>query len=294
MIAKSSVDAHVGLDQLLKWLDEQTKSNEVTTSVLDSLTQKIDQLSENFSTVQADLQRWKTMEAEYNAENMEEDITDVGNTTVSVSMSVHPPASTPYFVFGETAEIQPDYPTASQTMLVLMALPPPFVTWATRANLGLSETSFFTIPKSGEAQGSTITGITIVPDETGPRVPHRQMGGQSKEAPHVNEAANVPSGNVTPTGQAPLPPGAQKAISELCDQYLRQLSLQPAQSAYGNTETVNLITSFSPPATQSPLRSSSDVSNATGPSRPIIPVSPISVVRTSPNGEGRDPFLRIS
>ena len=91
----------MGLDQLSKRLDEQTKSNEVTASVLDSLTQKIDQLSENFSTVQADLHRWKTMEAEYNAEHMEEDVTDVGNAVASVPMFVNPPASTPYFFLGK-------------------------------------------------------------------------------------------------------------------------------------------------------------------------------------------------
>ena len=40
-ITESSVDAHVGLDQLLsKRLDEQVKSNEVTASVLDNLVQK--------------------------------------------------------------------------------------------------------------------------------------------------------------------------------------------------------------------------------------------------------------
>ena len=99
---------------------------------------------------------------------------------------------------------------------------------------------------------------------------------------------------MTPARQAPLPPGAQKAISEICDQYLRQLGLNPAQSAYGNTGTINLITSSSPPATQSPLPSSSGVSNAGEPPHPIIPNSPISVASTSPNGEGTDPFLRIS
>ena len=154
-----------------KRLDEQAKSSEVTASVLDNLVQKIDQLSENFSSVQADMQRWKTLGAEYNAENIEEDITDEGNAIVSVPMSITPPTSTPYFVFGETSEIQPVLPTASQNMPVSMALPPPFVTSATRANLGLSDTSFFTIPKSGEAQGFTNARIPIIPDETGPRVP---------------------------------------------------------------------------------------------------------------------------
>ena len=122
-ITESSVDAHVGLDQLSKRLDEQAKSNEVTASVLDSLVQKIDQLSGNFSSVQADMQRWKTLEAEYNAENMDEDVTDVGNATVSVPMSVTPPVPTINFIFGEAAEIQPAQPTASQTMPVPVNIP---------------------------------------------------------------------------------------------------------------------------------------------------------------------------
>ena len=112
-ITESSVDANVGLDQLSKRLDEQVKSNEVTASVLDNLAQKIDQLSANLSSVQTDMQRWKHAEEEYNAENMEEDVTDMGNATVSVPMSASPLTSTPYFTFGETAEIQPSQPTAS-------------------------------------------------------------------------------------------------------------------------------------------------------------------------------------
>ena len=243
------------------------------------------------SSVQTDMQRWKTLETEYNAENMEEDITDVGNAVASVPMSVSPLISTSYFIFGETTEIQPPQPTTSQTMPVPVTLPPSFVDPAIRANTDDADFNLFTIPKSGEAQGYTNTGIPIVPDEL-----FLNPGIQSEEAPHWKEAVNetVPSGNVTPTGQAPLPPGAQKAISEICDQYLRQLGLNPAQSAYGTTGTVNLITSSSPSAPQSPLPSSSGVSNAAGPSRPIIPASPISVASTSPNGEGRDPFSRIS
>ena len=54
-IAKSSSDAHVGIEQVSKRLEEQSKTNEDSVSVLNSLTQKIDQLSGNFSTVQADL-----------------------------------------------------------------------------------------------------------------------------------------------------------------------------------------------------------------------------------------------
>ena len=256
---------------------------------MNTLTQKIDQLSRSFSSVQADLQKWKTLEAKYNAENMEEDITDVRNTTVSVPMSAIPPVSTIDFVFGETAEIQPDYPTASQTELVSMTSPPSFIDPATRATTGYADfnPSFFTIPEFGEAQGSTLTGIPIGPDVTGRRV-------QSEEAPHGDENVNVPSGNVTPTGQAPLPPGAQKAISDICDQYLRQLGLNPVPSAYGNTGTANLITSSSPSAPYSSSPSSSGVSNAGGPSPSVIPTSPMSVSSTSPNGEGKDPFPRIS
>ena len=56
-ITESSVDAHVGLDQLSKRLDEQVKSKEVTASVLDNLVQKIDQLSENMTSVQTEMQR---------------------------------------------------------------------------------------------------------------------------------------------------------------------------------------------------------------------------------------------
>ena len=56
----------------------------------------------------------------------------------------------------------------------------------------------------------------------------------------------------------------------------------------------SLITSSSPPATQSSLPSSSGVSNVGGPPNPIIPNSPIFVASISPNGEGRDPFSRIS
>ena len=133
----------------------------------------------------------------------------------------------------------------------------------------------------------TNTGILIIPDEVGPGI-------QSEEAPNIDEAVNVPSGNVTPMGQAPLPPGAQKVISEICDQYLRQLGLNPPQSANGSTGTTNLITPSWPPAPQTPLPSSSDVSNIAGPSRPIIPNSPIFVANTSPNGEVRDPYSRIS
>ena len=215
----------------------------------------------------------------------------MGNATASVPMSVSPLTSTPYFTFGETAEIQPPQPTASQTMPVPVTSSSSFVDPAIRANTDGADFEPFTLLKPRRAQGSEDTDIPFVPDEL-----FLNPGTQTEEAPRWKETVNVnvPSGNVTPTGQAPLPPGAQKAISEICDQYLRQLGLNPAQSAYGTTGTVNLITSSSPSAPQTPLPSPSGVSNAAGPSRPIIPASPISVASTSPNGEGRDPFSRIS
>ena len=77
----------MGIEHLSKRLEEQSKTNEDTVSVLNSLAQKIDQLSGKFSTVQADLQRWKAMEAEYNAENMEDVMPEMGNTTISVPMT---------------------------------------------------------------------------------------------------------------------------------------------------------------------------------------------------------------
>ena len=72
------------------------------------------------------------------AENMEEDGTDMGNATASVPMSVTPLTSTPYFIFGETSEIQPPQPTASQIMPIPMTFPPSFVDPAISANAGPS------------------------------------------------------------------------------------------------------------------------------------------------------------
>ena len=66
-------------------------------------------------------------EADYNAENMEEDVMDMGNAIASVPMSVTSSTSTPRFVFGETSEIQPDDPTASQTTPVWANNLPPFL-----------------------------------------------------------------------------------------------------------------------------------------------------------------------
>ena len=156
-------------------------------------------------------------------------------------------------------------------MPVPVTLPSSFVDSAIRANAGPSD--FSQAPEVSPAHPDSRTSIFTAPKLA--TVPGTDFPGIPTEgAPHDDEAVNVPSGNVTPTGQAPLPLGAQKAISEICDQYLRQLGLNPAQSAYGNIGTINLITSSSPPAPQLPLPSSSGASNATGPSRPIIPESP--------------------
>ena len=184
------MDTSVGLKKLAERLEEQFYNNEVTVKVLDSLTKKIDELSGNLSTIQADFQRWKTLEVQYNAENMEEDMTYVGNTTVLVTTSITPPTSTPSFVFGETDEIQPAQPTMSQTVPVLTMFPPSFIDPATRLKMEYSDfsPSFFTAPKVEEAQEFTNTGIPI-----------------------------VLSDSETPTGSPSLPPGAQEAISEIWD-----------------------------------------------------------------------------
>ena len=94
-MAENTVNASIEVAQLTKKVEEQSCNNEVTVKLLDSLTQKIDQLSGSLSTVQADLQRWKQAEAEYDAGNVEEDMTDVGNATASVPMSLTPLTTIP-------------------------------------------------------------------------------------------------------------------------------------------------------------------------------------------------------
>ena len=54
-------------------------------------------------------------------------MTDVGNAVASVPMSASPSTSTPRFVFGETSEIQPGYPTTSQTIVEWTNNLPPFL-----------------------------------------------------------------------------------------------------------------------------------------------------------------------
>ena len=279
-MAENSVNASIEVAQLTKKVEEQTCNNEVTVKVLDSLTQKIDQLSGNLSTIQADLQRWKQAEAEYDAGNVEEDMTDVGNAVASVPMSATPSTSTPRFVFGETSEIQPGYPMTSQTTVEWTNNLPPFLK-PPKVSGGFPEFVPITSWPSFEH------GIGL----SQPATPISSVLRDSAAQGSAN--AEVSSGNVTPTGQASLPPGAQKAISEICDQYLRQLGINPDQSAQGNTATANLVdpSSFSVPHSSVP--SSSGVSDVGGPP-PVIPLSPISVASSPhPNG-GNGPFQRIS
>ena len=148
-----------------------------------------------------------------------------------------------------------------------MAFSSSFINPATRVNTEYSDfnQSFFAAPKVEEIQGFTNMGIPI-----------------------------VPSGIVTPREQAYLPPRAQKTITKICDQYLRQMGINPNQSAHGSAATANLVTPSSFSAPHSSVPSSSGVSNAGGLPHPIIPNSPILVASTPPNGGGRDPFSRIS
>ena len=126
-MTENIVNASIEVAQLTKKVEEQSCNNEVAVKVLDSLTQKIDQLSGNLSTIQADLQQWKQAEVEYDVEKVEEDMTDVGNAVASVPMSATPSTSTHRFVFGETSEIQPGYPTTSQTIVEWTNNIPPFL-----------------------------------------------------------------------------------------------------------------------------------------------------------------------
>ena len=207
-MAENAVNTLAEVAQLTKKVEEQSCNNEVIVKVLDSLTQKIDQLSGNLSMVQADLQRWKHAEAAYEAENMEEDVTDVGECSSISTHVCNPFYFYPRFVFGETSESQTGYPTTSQTTVEWTNNLPPFlkppkvsggfpefvpiISWPSfEHGIGLSQpaTPISSVLRDSAAQGSA--------------------------------NAEVSSGNMTPTGQALLPPGAQKAISETCDQYLR-------------------------------------------------------------------------
>ena len=117
------------------------------------------------------------------------------------------------------------------------------------------------------------------------------MGIPAEEVPRIGENTNVPSGNVTLTGQAFLPPEAQKTISEICEQYLRQRGLTSDQAVHQNIGTRN-ASNPAPSDFRSSLQTSSGVSDVGG-SPPVIPLSPISVASTPhPNG-GNGPFSRI-
>ena len=278
-MAENTVNASIEVAQLTKKVEEQSCNNEVTVKLLDSLTQKIDQLSGNLSTVQADLQRWKRAEADYNAENMEEDVMDMGNAIASVPMSVTPSTPTPRFVFGETSEIQPDDPTASQTTPVWANNLPPFLK-PPKVSGGFPEYVPLTSWPSSER-------------ETGPSQPITPNFTISRDSAAQGSAnAEVSSGNVTPTSQASLPPGAQKTISEICEQYLRQRDLTSDQAVHQNIGTVS-APNPTPSDFNSPLPNTSGGSDVGGPP-PVIPLSPISVASTPhPNG-GNGPFQRIS
>ena len=202
-------------------------------------------------------------------------MTDVGNATASVPMSVTPLTTTPSFVFGETAEIQPAQPTVSQTVPVPTTVPPLFIDPAVRVKTEDSDfsPSYFTAPKFVATPGSRFAGIP------------------AEEVPCIDENANVPSGNVTSSGQAFLPPEAQKTISEICEQYLRQRGLTSDQAVHQNIGTRNL-SNPAPSDFRSSLPTSSGVSDVGG-SPPVIPLSPISVASSPhPNG-GNGPFSRI-
>ena len=275
-MAANTVNASIEVAQLTKKVEEQSCNNEATVKLLDSLTQKIDQLSGSLSTVQADLQLWKQAEAEYDAGNVEEDMTDVGNATASVPMSVTPLTTTPSFVFGETAEIQPAQPTVSQTVPVPTTVPPLFIDPDVRVKTKDSDfsPSYFTAPKFVATPGSRFLGIP------------------AEEVPRIGENANVPSGNVTSSRQAFFPPEAQKTISEICEQYLRQRGLTSDQAVHQNIGNIN-APNPAPSDFNSPLPNTSGGSDVGGPP-PVIPLSPISEASTPPPNGGNGPFLRIS
>ena len=212
---------------------------------------------------------------------MEEDVTGVGNAVTSVPMSATPSTSTPRFVFGETSEIQPSYHTTSQTTVEWTNNLPPFLK-SPKVSGGFPKFVPMTSWPSFEH------GIRL----SQPTTPISSVLRDSAAQGSAN--AEVSSGNMTPTGQASLPPGAQKAISEICDQYLRQLGINPDQSAQGNAATANLVNPSSFSASNSSFPSSSGVLNSERTPPPVIPLTPISVSSTSPNGGGNGPFSRIA
>ena len=154
--------------------------------------QKIDQLNEKFSTVQADLLRWKMKEEDFDAEHMEDVTPDMGNTAVTVPIIETRPVSTINFIPGEMNEIQPDIPTVSQYIPVTMTPPPSLINLATSAGIGLpnfypmtsesrsshpnSNTLFSNMPRSSEVTGSVSTGNLVNPVMTGPRILHDSTG----------------------------------------------------------------------------------------------------------------------
>ena len=76
-------------------------------------------------------------------------------------MSASPLTSTPYFTFGETAEIQPPQPTASQTMPVSVTFPHSFVDPPIRANADDADFNLFTIPNLAKLKNTPIQGYQL-------------------------------------------------------------------------------------------------------------------------------------
>ena len=104
--------------------------------------------------------------------------------------------------------------------------------------------------------------------------------------------AEVLFGNVTSTGQVSLPTEAQKTISEICEQYLRQRGLTSEQAVHQNIGTRN-APNPTPSEIRSSLATSSGVSDVRGPPL-VINLSPISVASIPPPSGGNGPFQRIS
>ena len=75
---------------------------------------------------------------------------------------------------------------------------------------------------------------------------------------------------------------------------MKQLGINPNQSAHGGAATPSLITPSPFHASNSSFPSSSGVLNAERTPPPVIPLTPISVSSTLPNGEGNGPFSRIA
>ena len=136
--------------------------------------------------------------------NMEEDVMDMGNAIALVPMPITPSTPTPIFVFGETSEIQPDDSTASHTTS----------TWANNLPPFLKQPKI----SGGFPEYVPLASWPSYERETGPFQPITPNFTILRDSAAQGSAnAEASSGNVTPTGQASFPPGAQKTISEICE-----------------------------------------------------------------------------